>query len=270
MRNHQHEPAGAELANRSEHALLCRCVEMCSGLVQQEDIRSALRAQEATGKRDALTLSRGQVGPVLRDPSARVDTCAGGFRHSCGDVVVGGVGCAEPNVPGDCARHQGGPLRHPRNMPKPALVVGFSDRNAVHADCAGTRCKEAEHHAQQRGLAAAAWADQRHNFALAQPERGWRQRADRTVDAPNSDIVHGDELDSCGHRAGAPRRGRIIEDVQDLSRHRQALGGGVIAGAKGTQWLEGFGGEQQDDERDLQFDASADEAKPDLDGHDGH
>ena len=220
VRNHQHETADAELAYRSERALLCRRIEMCSGLVQQEETRSALRAQEATGKRDALTLSRGEVGTVLRDPSARVDAFAGSFRHSCGDFVVGGVGCAEPNVARDCARHQCGPLRHPRNVAKPALVVGFGHRNAVHPDCAGARFEEAEHHAQQRGLAAAAGADQRDDLALAQPERGWRQRADRSVDAPDSDIVHGDELDSRGHRLDAPRRGRIIEDVQDLPRHR--------------------------------------------------
>ena len=86
----------------------------------------------------------------------------------------------------------------------------------------------------------------------------------------DGDILHGDELHGAGRDAGAQRRGRLIENVQDLFRRRPALGGGVIAGAKGAQWLEGFGGEQQDDECGLQFDAAADEAQPDLDGNDGH
>ena len=91
-----------------------------------------------------------------------------------------------------------------------------------------------------------------------------------TVGAPDTDILHGNELDRCAHRVGGARRGGIIEEVQDPPADRPALGGGVIAGAERAQWLEGFGGEQQDDQRDLQFDAAADEAQPDLDGHDGH
>ena len=106
MSDHQHKTADAELAYRSKSALLCRRIEMRSGLVQQEETRAPLRAKEATGKRDALTFSRGKVRTVLRDPPARVDALAGSFRHSCCDFVVGGVGCAEPNVARDCVRRQ--------------------------------------------------------------------------------------------------------------------------------------------------------------------
>ena len=167
VRNHQHKPADAELAYRSKNALLCRRVEMRSGLVQQEETRTALGAQEATGEGDALTFSRGEVGTVLRDPPARVETLAGSFRHSGCNVVVGGVGRAESNVGRDCVRHECGPLRHPRNVAKPALPLGLRYRNAVHPDRACARLDEAEHHAEQRGLAAAAAADQCDDFALA-------------------------------------------------------------------------------------------------------
>ena len=90
MRNHQHGTAGTELAYRCKNALLCRRVEMRGGLVQQEETRSALGAQKATGERDALALSSGEVGTVLCDPPARVNGCAGSFRHRCGDFVIGG------------------------------------------------------------------------------------------------------------------------------------------------------------------------------------
>jgi hypothetical protein len=50
---------------------------MRGGLVQQEEIRSALGAQKATRERDALTLSSGEVGTVLRDAPARVQAVAG-------------------------------------------------------------------------------------------------------------------------------------------------------------------------------------------------
>ena len=83
VRNHQHEAADTELAYRSKRALLCRRVEMRGGLVQQEEIRSALGAQEATRERDALTLSSGEVGTVLRDAPARVQAFARSLRQSC-------------------------------------------------------------------------------------------------------------------------------------------------------------------------------------------
>ena len=178
VRNHQHETADTELAYRSERAQLCRRIEMRGGLVQQEEIAPALGAKEATRKRDALTFSRGEVGTVLRDaagegPGPRRQL----FAISCCDFVVRGIGCAESNVARDCARHQCGPLRHPGNVAEPALAVGFGHRNAVHPDCACARLEEAQHHAQQCRLAAAARADQCYDLAPAQPERRWRQVA---------------------------------------------------------------------------------------------
>jgi hypothetical protein len=92
VRNHQHETADTELAYRSERALLCRRVEMRGGLVQQEEIRSALGAQEATRERDALTLSSGEIGTVLRDAPARVQAFARSLRQRCCNFGVRGIG----------------------------------------------------------------------------------------------------------------------------------------------------------------------------------
>ena len=160
MRNHQHESADTELAYRSKRVQLCRRVEMRGGLVQQEEIRSALGAQEATRERDALTLSCGEVGTVLRDAAARVQAVARSLRQNCCNFGVRGIRCPESNVSCDCAGHQRGPLRHPGNVAEPALAVGFGHRHAVHPYCACERLEEAEHHAQQCRLPAAAGAHQ--------------------------------------------------------------------------------------------------------------
>jgi hypothetical protein len=152
-----------------------------------------------------------------------------------------GIGCPESNVSCDCAGHQRGPLRHPGNVAEPALAVGFGHRHAVHPYCACERLEEAEHHAQHVDFPQPLGAHQCYDLAPAQPERGWRKGGDRSVGPVDGDILHGDELHGAGRDAGAQRRGRLIENVQDLFRRRPALGGGVIAGAKGAQWLEGSG-----------------------------
>jgi hypothetical protein len=110
VRNHQHETADTESAYRSERVQLCRRVEMRGGLVQQEEIRSALGAQKATRERDALTLSSGEVGTVLRDAPARVQAVAGSLRQRCCNLGTpplegpGSARCSRSTRPCCCGR----------------------------------------------------------------------------------------------------------------------------------------------------------------------
>jgi len=129
--NHQHETADTELPYRSERALLCRRIKMRSRLVQQEEIRSAFSAQEATGERDALTLSSGEVRTVLRDPPTRVDVSQAAFAKAAATSYPWHR-LPRSNVSCDCAGYQRGPLRHPGYVAEPALAVGFGYRHAVH------------------------------------------------------------------------------------------------------------------------------------------
>jgi hypothetical protein len=74
------------LTYRSERAPLCRRVEMRSGLVQREEIRSALGAQ-ATGERDSLALASGEVGTVLAHEPARVARSHAAFAKAAATSV---------------------------------------------------------------------------------------------------------------------------------------------------------------------------------------
>ena len=133
MRDHQHETADTELAYRRERALLCRRVEMCSGLVQKEETRaprSARRKQRASAMRWRSPAERSAPFCAIRRRGSMPSQAA--FAIADVDFVVRGIGCAEPNVARDCVRQQRGPLRHPGNVAEPALAVGFGHRHAVH------------------------------------------------------------------------------------------------------------------------------------------
>src|SRR5262249_14346235 len=99
-----------------------------------------------------------------------------------------------------------------------AIGIGRGDRRAVDQDGAGSLLPEPREHHQERGLAAAARADQHDKAPRPDVERDARQRGDVGAGGPEhlADILH---LDRAGPRTRLERR-HVRQWLHRVSTHR--------------------------------------------------
>ncbi|CAB4907545.1 unannotated protein [freshwater metagenome] len=258
----QHGHRAAQVSEHSGHPGGGRVVQVCGGLVEQQQLRTPADPHQRPGQRDPLQLAGGQraaapSGQVARaDPGERVD------NQALGDDGVQRVRRVDAGVQPELVghrvaqrarvlRHDGDPAGHPGDG------AGHHGRGGQGA---GQR-------RQQGGLARARGAGQRDQLAGLQGRRGGRERGRRPAGVGDRQAVE--------HHAGAPRvvgrgagRGGEVrggEHGAGLGRGLPGVGVGVVGRAQRPQRGEGLRGEQQRGQPDGQPEVTIDQ--PQAHGH---
>ena len=149
-----------------------REVERGERVVEQVDVGPL---HQRAGDGETLALPARDVGAALRDrrvePAGhRGDEVARLRDLEClPQLVVGGVGAAEPEVARDRAREQVRPLRHEPDVAPEQLRVDVADVDAVHQHRASGGVVEPRAEAEQRRLARAGAPHHRERLAGGRP-----------------------------------------------------------------------------------------------------
>ncbi len=266
MHHQQHRASHREPSHGLDDLRLGGAVQRGRRFVEQQD---GPVGEERPGQREPLPLSGREPRPLLAEHGVRavrqrVDELQGSrVRERPAHRRLVGVGAGQAYVLADGARVQVRVLRHPGEAGAPFLQVGRGEVRPADPHPSGVGPYEAEQDAQQRRLAGTAGADQGDRLARRDTEGGAGHRVGGAPGVPDGHLLEGDGPLRQPSRTGVRHRG--LQDVEDLLGGREPLGRRVVLGTHLPQRQIRLGGENEDDQSDVEVHVAVDQPHADRD-----
>ncbi len=187
-------------------------------------------------------------------------------------LLLGGAGPVQGQVVGDGPGEQVRVLRHPGDLPPPAVRLQFGQVvgppvGGGDPDRPGGGRGEAQQDAEQGGLAGSGGPGEGDRLAGAQGERGAVQGGRAPAGEGHHEALGGEGGPGQGGRGdGAARRQRGLQHLEDPVGGGEALDAGVVERADLADREVDLGGEDQDQQPGLQVEGAVDQPEADGDG----